>query len=484
MAETVNQQKIAITIEEMKTNTTKAYQAVEDKNGSLAAGKKKNLVNLEEAIRSIPQGAAAEQLTVDLNFIDPNNSDAVLDAVTYQEEGKSYSPVVVNKPNTLIAENIRDQKTIAGVAGSFTSDATATASDILSGEIAYAHGEKVTGTYVVKDVSFEGDQLIFTDSSESNYTITPDATTNAMSSVVISKPTDLTAKNIACKKTIAGIAGSYDEVEASKAATSDTIISGRKAFVNGASVDGSLVIDENLQVDLNFVKDGAVQSNQTVSPTHPVKKVVINKPSTLTADNIKYGTTIAGIDGIFTGDASLTVDNTNYTSGQMLANVTAYAKGNKYTGTIQNYGGAWSSASLNPPLTVLSEDGVKKKLTFKSKSLLDLNTKEKEYVVYDTYNNTTSELARVPVSNPSLDISNLSVGAHKFQASVVSLDGKESAKGNVVTYNNNPQLSTPVLALAQSEDNTIIVRNIDARTEAAVLIIYDDQGGQEEVALR
>lgn len=483
MAETVNQQTIALTIKDMKTNTTKAYQAVEGKGGFLTDGKKKNLINLEEAIRSIPQGSTAEKLTVDLNF-NPNNDGNILENVTYQEDGKSYSPVVINKPSTLIAENIRAQKTIAGVPGSFTSDATASEKDILSGKMAYAQGEAVTGTYVVNSVEFKGDQLTFTDSLDSKYTIIPDAATDAMSSVAISKPTNLTAKNIACKKTIAGIAGSYDEVEASKAATSKTVMSGYKAFVNGDPVEGSLVIDQSLNVSLNFVADNVVQDSQTVSPTNPVKEVVISRPETLIAENIKDGVAIAGIGGSFTRDAELTVDNTNYTSSQMLAGATAYAQGNKYTGTIKNYGGKWSSASLNPPLTVLSEDGVKKKLTFKSKSLLDLTTKEKEYVVYDTHDNTTSEIARVPVSNPSLDISNLTTGTHKFQASVVSLDGKESAKGNSVVYSNSPKLNTPVLALAQSEENTIIVRNIDARTESAILIIYDDQGGQEEVALR
>ena len=45
----------------------------------------------------------------------------------------------------LVAENIKSGVPIFGVEGSYTSDATATASDIVSGKTAYVNGEKVTG---------------------------------------------------------------------------------------------------------------------------------------------------------------------------------------------------------------------------------------------------------------------------------------------------------------------------------------------------
>lgn len=44
------------------------------------------------------------------------------------------------------AGNIKTGSSILGVSGTFTSDANATASDILSGKTAYVNGVKITGT--------------------------------------------------------------------------------------------------------------------------------------------------------------------------------------------------------------------------------------------------------------------------------------------------------------------------------------------------
>lgn len=48
--------------------------------------------------------------------------------------------------NNLVASNIKAGVSILGINGSYTSDATATASDIKSGKTAYVRGSKVTGT--------------------------------------------------------------------------------------------------------------------------------------------------------------------------------------------------------------------------------------------------------------------------------------------------------------------------------------------------
>lgn len=49
----------------------------------------------------------------------------------------------------LTAANIKKGTQIFGVTGSYTSDATAAASDIVSGETAYANGSKITGSLVI-----------------------------------------------------------------------------------------------------------------------------------------------------------------------------------------------------------------------------------------------------------------------------------------------------------------------------------------------
>lgn len=52
----------------------------------------------------------------------------------------------------LVAGNIKAGSNIFNVSGTFTSDATAAASDILNGETAYVNGSKVTGTLVLQTV--------------------------------------------------------------------------------------------------------------------------------------------------------------------------------------------------------------------------------------------------------------------------------------------------------------------------------------------
>lgn len=64
-----------------------------------------------------------------------------------------FGIVTVEGDDNLVAENIKEGVTIYGVEGTFpegldTSDATATASDILEGATAYVNGELIVGTHV------------------------------------------------------------------------------------------------------------------------------------------------------------------------------------------------------------------------------------------------------------------------------------------------------------------------------------------------
>ena len=57
-----------------------------------------------------------------------------------------YSSVKCNAVSNLSAENIKKGVSVGGVTGTYTNDATATASDILTNKTAYVNGSKVTGT--------------------------------------------------------------------------------------------------------------------------------------------------------------------------------------------------------------------------------------------------------------------------------------------------------------------------------------------------
>lgn len=52
------------------------------------------------------------------------------------------------KDTYLLPENFKNGVTCLGVTGTFTSDATALASDIVEGKIAYVNGQKITGNVI------------------------------------------------------------------------------------------------------------------------------------------------------------------------------------------------------------------------------------------------------------------------------------------------------------------------------------------------
>lgn len=81
----------------------------------------------------------------------PSASSITYNADSYLTGDLTFAP----DPNAT-AENIRDGVTINGVTGSFTEDATATATDIVIGKIAYVKGSKVTGSMATSTPSVSG----------------------------------------------------------------------------------------------------------------------------------------------------------------------------------------------------------------------------------------------------------------------------------------------------------------------------------------
>ena len=62
----------------------------------------------------------------------------------------------------IVAGNIKTGVSILGVSGSFTSDADATASDILSGRTAYVNGSKITGNMTAATVAQDSTTKVLT----------------------------------------------------------------------------------------------------------------------------------------------------------------------------------------------------------------------------------------------------------------------------------------------------------------------------------
>ena len=104
-----------------------------------------------------------------------------------------YAQVV---DENLVAENIASGKSILGINGTFSQDATATAEDILSGKTAYVGGKLITGNFEI------GGTIEITDTEIKDVT-------NYQYAQVVDE--NLVAENIASGKSILGINGTFSD---------------------------------------------------------------------------------------------------------------------------------------------------------------------------------------------------------------------------------------------------------------------------------
>ena len=85
-------------------------------------------------------------IVITTNIISNNNQS---NQIASQED---YLATTANAGSSLVASYIKKGITIGGITGTLetldTSDATAEASDIAKGKVAYARGERIVGTYV------------------------------------------------------------------------------------------------------------------------------------------------------------------------------------------------------------------------------------------------------------------------------------------------------------------------------------------------
>lgn len=161
--------------------------------------------------------------------------------------------VTVNAVSNLIAANIKKGATVGGVAGTFTSDANATASQILKDKTAYVNGVKITGT-IPMITSGRGDEIVEVGSGDTAYYAihhiptgyyyndnpstnnwAPEAT--VLKSKLISY-IGLTAAKVMKNQTVAGIAGT---ATSDANATAANILKNKTAYVNGTKVTGTMV---------------------------------------------------------------------------------------------------------------------------------------------------------------------------------------------------------------------------------------------------
>ena len=210
----------------------------------------------------------------------------------------------------LVTGNIKAGVNLFGVAGSSsvvdTSDALATASQILIGSTGYVNGSKLIGAMA----------------NNGAVTITPGATAKAIpigyhnGSGTVATDVNLVTGNILGGKTIFGVTGKASVVETSSAnATAGQMLSGATGFVNGALVTGNIASKGVATITPSTV-------NQTISAGQYISgNQTVLGDGNLVAGNIKSGLSIFGIAGSL---SIASLGGKNYVSG-------TYASGGSIT---------------------------------------------------------------------------------------------------------------------------------------------------------
>jgi len=265
----------------------------------------------------------------------------------------------------LTADKIKKDETIMNITGTYegtgidTSDATATASDIVGGKTAYVKGSKITGnvqelplgvifeTNTVVDRPSPQTIVIRHDSLDRDYLIREDAYvgTEAPYSKV-ANAIGLTANKLKKDEVVLGITGSYEGsgIDTSDAtATADDMAFGVTSYARGSKITGNVrtisstgqiayyatsVTDSGL-LTVNFrmgeptlYRSGALI---TVSAGNSDVASALN----LTSDKIAIGNTILGVVGSYEG---IDTSDATATAGDIKIGKTAYVDSQKVTG--------------------------------------------------------------------------------------------------------------------------------------------------------
>lgn len=105
----------------------------------------KRMANAIRQVNGATDSYTPTQMVVEITkFKAPSGTINITTTAKTDVSGYQYAQV---QDNNLVASNIKSGVSILGINGTYTSDATATASDIKSGKTAYINGAKVTGTH-------------------------------------------------------------------------------------------------------------------------------------------------------------------------------------------------------------------------------------------------------------------------------------------------------------------------------------------------
>ena len=199
--------------------------------------------------------------------------------------------------------------------------------------------------------------------------------TEQQNALMEEKNTNLLPENIKAGVTIFGITGAMEiGIDTSDAnATSSDIANNKTAYVNGEKITGELPeYNSSNQVTLtaitsnNFIEDTSyVSASAEVSITPGIlrsalgaklrfQKSGLRSAIGLTADKIKVGETILGVEGTYDSETGIDTSDATATAEQLPDGITAYVNGEKITGTAVWYN---SSHEFSKYALVVTQSG-------------------------------------------------------------------------------------------------------------------------------
>ena len=246
----------------------------------------------------------------ELEFTTINTAKQILDSNLNMKFSAPYSDIIT--AIGLTADKLISGNTILGIEGTATtgidtSDATATADDIVVNKTAYANGQKITGTIptattITEDgsVQLESDgrfragatvpNNIYLHSDETPRMIWLNLTKSQVAETI-----GLTADKIVSGNTILDVAGT-----ASIGITPDTTIQNGEYGLETAT-SGELDNDIGIKLFTNANTQSKLYENGSIVEIH-ITNELLAQILGITADKIKSGETICGIEGTYTGD--------------------------------------------------------------------------------------------------------------------------------------------------------------------------------------
>ncbi len=291
-----------------------------------------------------------------------NSSEASDIGVIPHSSGKDYIGIITRPresgymtPDTLIqtwVPGLTADKVQSGVTfgssltlnGTYTSDATAAESQILSGYTSYSKGTKITGT-----MSNQGAKTSTLTTNGSSYTI-PAGYHNG-SGKVTANITNLTAGNIKTGISVGGVTGTFKGLGN---ATAAQVLAGKTFSTASLSNATGTMVDNSGKTSTSSYVAGTFRSGTTgyvfASPTagYCSANTYIRVPVTnLSAANIKKGVSIGGITGTYDSSNTTYTLTINYNNASQ-SNFNTLVITDK-TGTIKSLSGDFAT---NFPLTV------------------------------------------------------------------------------------------------------------------------------------